>query len=212
MVDNWGMNWPRNPPGFLSRQVWLSLTLRSCLTLRQLRANGRKLTIFWFLTWFTTCLSLQSNLSGKDTLGTGVCPAAGYLGDRVALLPKYRAGDKEEETMEKKDITRRAFLELPSQAGAWNSSSVLSCNMKCILLKAVNVNPYSGTGGDAGCSLGRIRAAMENTHITWHYFFYHYPQNHEYSERILVWENYQCEETIVACSCVNVLHASIFSS
>jgi hypothetical protein len=59
------------------------------------------LTISWFLTGFTTCLSLQSNLNGKDTLGIGLCPSAGYLGAQAYLLPKYKAGQKEEDIMEK---------------------------------------------------------------------------------------------------------------
>lgn len=44
--------------------------------------------VCWFLTWVTTCLSRQSNLDGKDTLGMDVCTSVLYLGNLEDLLLK----------------------------------------------------------------------------------------------------------------------------
>lgn len=66
----------------------VEIDLRSAFHFFTNDRKNLKLTACWFLTCVTTCLSLQSNLGGKDTLPTEVCTFDGYLGDLEGLLLK----------------------------------------------------------------------------------------------------------------------------
>ena len=85
--DNRGVNLPTER--MVPFQVWLNLTPKVTPILKWLkRKKNLRHTVFWFLTLVTTCLSLQSNLNGKDRLEMDVYSSAGNRGNLEGLLLK----------------------------------------------------------------------------------------------------------------------------
>lgn len=87
--DDRGVNLPTER--MVPSQVWLNLTPKVTPILKWLKRKKKKNlrhTVFWFLTWVMTCLSLQSNFNGKDRLEMDVYSSAGNRGNLEGLLLK----------------------------------------------------------------------------------------------------------------------------